>query len=110
MKTSRERLINLIRLYKQLDHLKKKKKGTDIWSKGRKSRGGGDKKGAPLAHTKKAMSNSLPKEGEGQGIVSCALMSLPSPGSLAALRVSGPVMSFEGILSMSLKNQSSSEV
>lgn len=56
------------------------------------------------------MSNSLPKEGEGQGIVSCALMSLPSPGSFAALSVSGPMMSFECILSMSLKNQSSSEV
>lgn len=98
----------LIRLCKHLDHLKKK--GTDIWSKGRNSRRGGNKKGAPLAHTKKAMSSLLPKEGEGQGIVSCALMSLPSPGSLAALGASGPMMSFEGILSMSLKNQSSSEV
>lgn len=56
------------------------------------------------------MSSLLPKEGEGQGIVSRALMSLPSPGSLAALGASGPMMSFEGNLSMSLKNQSSSEV
>lgn len=56
------------------------------------------------------MSSLLPQDSEGQGIVSCALMSLPSPGSLAALRASGPMVSFEGILSMPLKNQSSSEV
>lgn len=112
VKTSGEQLINLIRLCKQLDHLKKKKRKGTLISGAKEGRAGegGDKKGVPLAHRKKAMNNLLPKEGEGQGIVSCALMSLSNPGSLAALSFSGPMMSFEGILSMSLKNQSSGEV
>lgn len=64
----------------------------------------------PLAHTKKATSNVLPEEGEGQGIVSCALVFLWSPGLLTALSCLGPMMSFEGILPVSPKKQGSWEV
>lgn len=64
----------------------------------------------PLAHTKKATSNLVPGEGEGQRIASCALVSLWSPGSLTALSFLGPMMSFEAILPVPPKNQGSWEV
>lgn len=56
------------------------------------------------------MSNLLLEECEEEGLVPCALVSLSSLGSLAALSILGPMMSFEGILSMSPKNQGSREV